>query len=214
VRIGLKTLAAGLIAVLAAVVGVAIAGHGGGLDSNGGLTPYGLQETLPQMKSSFGANARVVEIIVDSSGVYYQVIGADHRLHIRDYSIVESEIEAGVYGYNRNTSDSVRALTPAESRGAVVTLGQLDPGVVDGLYEKVGFPRQGSSATLTGRTWFLESGARPDDRFVATYGGGGLRPTRAASPPEPDSAAMGFQRGGHRVMLSAPPAPEYRRPAE
>ena len=107
------------------------------------------------MVASFGANARVVEIIVGSSGIYYQVIGADRQLHIRDYSIVESEIEAGTYGYNRKTHNYVRALTPAQSRSAVLTLGQVDPGVVDSLYRKVGFPRQGSSATLTGRSWFL-----------------------------------------------------------
>ncbi|MFT3863780.1 MAG: hypothetical protein QM729_05860 [Solirubrobacterales bacterium] len=166
-------------AVLAAVVGVAIAGHVG-VDSNGGLKPYGLQETLPGMVASFGPNARVVEIIVGSSGIYYQVIGADHRLHIRDYAIVEYEIEAGTYGYNHKTSDFVRAPTPAESRAAVLTLGQLDPGVVEGLYSKVGFPRQGSSATLTGRSWLLQYGADPDHRYVAVYDGSGLRPTQAS----------------------------------
>jgi hypothetical protein len=38
------------------------------------------------MVASFDANARVVDIIVGSSGVYYQLIGADGQLHIRDYS--------------------------------------------------------------------------------------------------------------------------------
>jgi hypothetical protein len=110
--------------------------------SNGGLKPYGLKETLAEMLSSFGANARVVEVIVDSSGAYYQVIGADHQLHIRDYAIVESEISAGTEGYNRKTTNFVRAPTAAESHGAVLTLAQLDPGVVDTLYGKVGFPHE------------------------------------------------------------------------
>jgi hypothetical protein len=180
----LKTILLGTFGVVAAVVGVAVAGHfSGGLDSNGGLEPYGLQQTLPEMTASFGPGARVVEIIVGSSGVYYQVIGADHKLHIRDYAIVQYEIEAGTEGYNRKTTDTVRALTPAESRGAVVTLGRLDPGVVDRLYEETGFPRQGSSATLTGRTWFLQSGAQPDTRFIARYDGAGLRTTDAVTPP-------------------------------
>ena len=137
------------------------------------------------MVASFGTSARVVEIIVGSSGIYYQVIGADRQLHIRDYSILESEIEAGTYGYNRKTRNYVRALTPAQSRSAVLTLGQVDPGVVDSLYHRVGFPRQGSSATLTGRSWFLQSGAQPEHRFVAAYSGGGLnqpRPPRHRTP--------------------------------
>lgn len=187
-RFGLKRLVVGLVALTAAVTGVAIVL--GAADPNGGLKPYGLQETLPKMVSSFGANARVVKIIVGSSGVYYQVIGSDHRLHIRDYSIVQSEIEAGTTGYNRKTSDFARAPTSAESRSAVLTLSQLDPSAVDGLYGKVGFPREGSSATLTGRSWFLESGAQPEHRFVAAYNGSGLQRTQAPAPPDPNIATV------------------------
>jgi hypothetical protein len=186
---GLKRLVVGVVGVLAAIIGVAIAGHIG-VDSNGGLKPYGLHETLPEMVASFGADARVVEIIVGSSGVYYQVIGADGQLHTRDYAIVESEVDAGTYGFNRKTRNFVRAPTAAESRSAVLTLGQLDAGVVDTLYSKVGFPRQGSSATLTGRSWFLESGAQPEHRFVAAYSGGGVRRTQAASPSDPKASTI------------------------
>ena len=175
--------------MLAAIVGVAIVGHVS-FDSNGGLKPYGLRETLPQMVASFGPNAHVVEIIVDSSGIYYQVIGADRQLHIRDYAIVESEIDAATEGYNRKTSNFVRAPTAAESRSAVLTLRQLDPGVVDRLYSKVGFPRVGSSATLTGRSWFLASGAQPEHRFVAAYSGAGVQRTQAAAPPDPKTATI------------------------
>jgi hypothetical protein len=185
---GLKRLVVGVVAIGAAVVGVAIAGHVAS-DTNGGLKPYGLRETLPQMVDSFGGNARVVEIIVGSSGIYYQVIGADRQVHIRDYSIAQSEIDAGTYGYNRKTSNSVRAPTAGESRTAVVTLSQIDPSVVDSLYGKVGFPRQGSSATLTGRSWFLESGAQPEQRFVAAYDGRGVQRTRLAAAPDPKAAA-------------------------
>jgi len=186
---GLKRLFGGVAGIVAAVAGVAIAAHLTS-DSNGGLKPYGLQETLAQMVSSFGPNARVVEIIVGSSGIYYQVIGADHQLHIRDYSIAESEIEAGTEGFNRKTTNDVRAPTAAESRSAVVTLGQLDPGVVDSLYSKVGFPRQGSSATLTGRSWFLQSGAQTGQRFVAAYNGDSVQRTQAAAPPDPKAASI------------------------
>lgn len=188
-RVALGLFVAGLIAVLTAIVGIAIVGHVS-FDSNGGLKPYGLRETLPQMVASFGPNAHLVEIIVDSSGIYYQVIGADRQLHIRDYAIVESEIDAATEGYNRKTSNFVRAPTAAESRSAVLTLRQLDAGVVDRLYSKVGFPRQGSSATLTGRSWFLESGAQPEHRFVAAYSGAGVQRTQAAAPPDPKTATV------------------------
>jgi hypothetical protein len=186
---GLRRLIVGGVGVFAAIVGVLIAGHVG-IDSNGGLKPYGLQETLPQMVASFGAEARVVEIIVDSSGVYYQVIGADRQLHIRDYSIVESEVDAGTEGYNRKTRNFVRAPTAAESHSAVLTLGQVDPSVVDRLYSKVGFPRQGSSATLTARSWFLASGAQPEHRFVASYDGGAVQRTQAPAAPDPKAATV------------------------
>jgi hypothetical protein len=66
-----------------------------------------------------------------------------------------------------------------------VTLGQLDPGVVDSLYSKVGFPRQGSSATLMGRSWFLQSGAQTGHRFVAAYNGDSVQRTQAAAPADP-----------------------------
>ena len=185
----MKRLIVGVVGVAAAIFGVAIAGH---LKSgeNGGLKPYGLQETLPGMVSSFGANARVVKIIVGSSGVYYQVIGADQQLHIRDYTIAQSEIEAGTYGYNRKTNNTVRTPTGAEARSAVLTLSQIDPGVVENLYGKVGFPRQGSSATLTGRSWFLESGAQPEHRFVAAYNGQGVQQTQVAAAPDPNTVTI------------------------
>jgi hypothetical protein len=103
-------------------------------------------------------------------------------------SIIESEIDAGTYGYNRKTSTFVRAPTAAKSRSAVLTPGQIDPGVVDSLYSRVGFPRQRSSATLTDRSWFLESGAQPEHRFLAAYSGGGLQRSQAAAPPDPKTA--------------------------
>jgi hypothetical protein len=184
-RLGLKRLILGTVGVVAALIGVAIAAQ---LTTgpNGGLKPYGLRETLPEMVSSFGANARVVEIVVDDSGSYYQVIGADHRLHIRDYAIAESEIEARTEGYNRKTTNFVRAPTAAESRGAVLTLAQVDPGVVDELYSKVGFPHQGSSATLTGRSWFLH----PEHRYVAAYNGDSVQRTDEATAPDPKTASV------------------------
>jgi hypothetical protein len=184
---GFKRVVVVAVGLVLAVAGVAIGGYFE--SASHGLRPYSLQETLPKMVAAFGSNARVVEIIVGSSDVYFQVIGADRQLHIRDYAVVESEIEAGTYGYNRKTRDYVRAPSAAESRGAVLTLGQIDPSVVGKLYDKVGFPRQGSSATLTGRSWFLESGASPDHQYVAAYDGRGLASAQSSAPPDPNAPA-------------------------
>ena len=184
---GFKRLAVVVVGVLLAVAGVAIAGYFA--STSLGLRPYNLQATLPEMMAKFGANARVVEIIVSSNDVYFQVIGPDRRLHIRDYAVVESEIEAGTYGYNRKIRNYVRAPTAAESHGAVLQLGQIDPTVVDRLYGKVGFPRQGSSATLTGRSWFLQSGVRPDDSYLAAYNGSEVHLAKSATAPDPNSAS-------------------------
>jgi hypothetical protein len=140
--------------------------------------------------------------------VYYQVIGVDRQLHIRDYAIVESEVDAGTYGFSRKTRNFVRAPTAAESRGALLTLGQVDPSVVDSLYSKVGFPRQGSSATLTGRSWFLESGAQPEHRFVAASSGGGVRRTQAAAPPDPKASTVSSS-----TQATTPTSPDASKPA-
>lgn len=186
-RFGPKRLAMGVVGVLVATAGVAIGGYFESASS--GLRPYNLQETLPEMVAAFGPSARVVEIIVSSNDVYFQVIGADRQLHIRDYAVVESEIEAGTYGFNRTTRNYVRAPTRAEARSAVLTLREIDPSVVDRLYGRVAFPRRGSSATLTGRSWLLESGARPDDQYVAAYDGSGLHIARSAAPSIPNGAS-------------------------
>jgi hypothetical protein len=54
----------------------------------------------------------------------------------------------------------------------------------------VGFSRQGSGATLTGRSWFLASGAHPEHRYVAAYNGTGVQRTQAAAPPDPNTATI------------------------
>jgi hypothetical protein len=181
----MKRIVVGVVVLVLAVAGVAIGGYLEG--ASHGLRPLSLQQALPKMVSAFGSDAHIVEIVVGSSDVYFQVIGADGQLQIRDYAVVESEIGAGTYGYNRKTRDYVRSPSAAESRGAVLTLGQIDPSVVDKLYDKVGFPRNGSSATLTGRSWFLESGARPDHQYLAAYDGSGLRTAQSPAPPNPNA---------------------------
>ena len=73
----------GVVGALVAIAGVAIGGYF--VSGSSGVHPYTLQETLPEMVGALGPDARVVEIIVSSNDFYFQVIGADGQLHIRDY---------------------------------------------------------------------------------------------------------------------------------
>ncbi len=169
IRAGLGT----VVALVAAVVGIYVATKtsGGG---GGGIQPYTLQETLPKMVSDFGAKARVVQISTSSQNVDFKVIPSDGRLHIRNYDVVQSEIDAGTTGYNRKVTDVVRAPTAAEAAQARVTLGQIDPGVVDRLLHKVGFSRDDSSVILSGSSWVLETYKGPSDDYVAAFDGSGV----------------------------------------
>jgi hypothetical protein len=174
-RRGIRAGVVVVVALTAAVAGIAIATKSGA----GGIKPYTLQETLPQMVSDFGPKTRVVQISVSSQNVDYQVIPADGRLHIRNYDIVSFEESAGVTGYNRKVANVVRAPSAAQSAEAHVTLGQVDPGVADSLLSRVGFSRGDSSATLNGAQWTLESYQGTD--YVAAYDGTGVHQLNAAA---------------------------------
>jgi hypothetical protein len=168
---GWRTIGFTLLGVIGAGVGIYFA-----FFSKAGQ-PYSFQETLPKMVSSFGGQARVVQIVAGSDSVLYEVIGADGLVHRRDYELQTSETPGGGTGYNRHESNSQRRPTAAERRAAVVTLGSLSPGIVDSLFGRVGFPHDGSSASLTGRTWLLQSGARPFDKYAALFDVRRLRQT-------------------------------------
>ena len=165
-RAGLGT----VVALVAAALGIYIAGGTAG----GPIKPYTLGETLPKMVADFGAHARVVQISYSADNVDFQVIPRDGRLHIRNYDVVESEIDAGTTGYNRKVTDVVRAPTAAEAAQARVTLGQIEPGVVDRLLRKVGFARHDSSAVFSGASWLLETYKGPSDDYVASFDGSGV----------------------------------------
>jgi hypothetical protein len=159
-----------VVALVAAVVGIYIATQ----TSGEGIKPYTLQETLPQMVSDFGANARVVQISVSGQNVDYQVIPADGQLHIRNYDVVQYEVDAGTTAYNRKVTNVARAPTAAQTSQAHVTLSQVDPGVADRLLGKVGFDRSDSTATLAGASWVLESFQGPGNAYVAAVDGSGV----------------------------------------
>jgi len=168
-----------------------------------GGSPYSFRETLPQMVSSFGADARVVQIQVSSDNVDYQVITRNSQLRDRAYILRLSRVQGGGTGNTREVENSARAPTAREQREARVTLSQLAPGVVESMYREVNFPSQGSSATLSGETWLLQSGARPFDRYEARYDGTDLhqtqskasvfapKPSAVATPPRPAVTTSG-----------------------
>jgi hypothetical protein len=164
----------GVLGVAGAIVGVVIGSHA----FESATTTDTLANTLPQMVGEFGGSARVVQIIVDSGGVNYQVIGSDGLLHTRDYGIRTSQDVEGT-ATTHEVENTQRHPTTAERRGAIVTLSKFEPGVVDDLYRKVGFPSSSSSATFSDGHWLLQTGSRPFDKYEARYDGSGLRQTQS-----------------------------------
>jgi hypothetical protein len=176
-------------------------------------TAYTLQGTLPKMIADFGSGARVVEIDVNreedaDQHVEYLVIGADRRLHRRSYVLSETPTPSGGTGSGRYIRNSARAPTAAELSGARLHLGQIPAGVVDELYDKVGFTSTDSHARLTDETWSLStqeaSGGKFFDKYEARYDGSDLRQTSSAP-----FSSSGTTRSGS----PAPAAPATTTPA-
>jgi hypothetical protein len=175
----------GIRAALGTAVALAIAAVGTYMavkTSNEGLKPYTLQETLPKMVSDFGAKARIVQILTSDQSVDFRVIPSDGQLHIRNYDVVEADDDAGTVGYNRKVTNVVRAPTSAEAAQAQVTLGQIDPGVVDRLLHKVGFSPGDTSVILSGRSWVLDTYKGTSDDYVASFDGSGVHRAQLSGP--------------------------------
>jgi hypothetical protein len=95
----------------------------------------------------------------------------------------------------------VRSPTAAEAAQARVTLGQIDPGVVDRLLHKVGFSRSDSSVILSGSSWVLETYTGPKDDYVAAVDGSGMHHVDLSSagatvPQSAPAQARGLQGQG------------------
>jgi hypothetical protein len=164
----------GVLGVAGAVVGVVIGYHAWKSTS----TPDTLHNTLPEMISEFGGNARVVSITVSSVGVHYEVIGSDGQVKVRDYGIHTSESIEGT-AKSHEVTNTQRAATSAERKSAQVRLSQFDAGVVDELYGQVAFPSSSSSATFADGHWLLQSGSHPFDKYEARFDGSGLHQTQS-----------------------------------
>lgn len=165
---------------------------------------WSLEETLPEVTEDFGEDAKVVSLEVTDSSVTYEVIASDGRVHKREY-FVESEDTRGpqgepATGRTRRTENSERAASPQEVEQATVTLGEIDSGVVEEMWEEVDFPDDASTALLAGRGWTLGSGARPFDKYVASVDGSDIRQTQSkedvfseeppADAPAPESPKL------------------------
>jgi hypothetical protein len=156
---------------------------GGISDAANGRT---YSDTLGDAQQKFGDAARVVRVDVGGGGVEYDVLSADNSVVlIRNYTRTSEQTSdlngSPATGYNNHTDDSQRAATPAAVKVAVVTLGQLDKGVVDKLWDEAGFPHSGSTATLQGSVWTIGSGARPFDKYQANFNGSGFHQTQSKS---------------------------------
>ena len=151
------------------------------------------EETLPGVIEDFGEDARVVSVVASPPDVTYAVIDAEGTLRSRRYYVEVESIggEQPREERDRRTEDSERAATPKERQAAKVTLGELDSGVVERMWDEVDFPSEGSSATLSGRQWALAAGTRPLDRYLASFDGSNLQRTKG-----PGGLGGGDQGGG------------------
>jgi hypothetical protein len=137
------------------------------------------KDTLSEVRDDFGDDAGVLSISEIGGTVTYKVIDGSETVRTRTYSIETSEVRGPqgepAQGRSRTVQDSERPATRKEIRGSKVTLGDLDQDVVVQMWEEVGFPTEGSTASLTGDQWVLSSGARPSDRYLANADGTGIR---------------------------------------
>jgi hypothetical protein len=170
-----------IVAMCAIGVYVIASVIGGISDAANGRT---YSDTLGDAQQKFGDGAKVVKINVDGGSVEYEVLSPDNStVMVRSYTRTSEEhVENGngQFGtaYTNHIDDSQRAATPADVRGAAIALGQLDPDIVDKLWDRAGFPHSGSTATLRGSTWTIGSGAHPLDRYAANFDGSGFHRTQ------------------------------------
>jgi hypothetical protein len=156
---------------------------GGISDAANGRT---YSDTLGDAQQKLGDGVKVVKIDVDGGGVEYDVLSADNSMVlIRNYTRTSEQTydangNPGT-GYNNHSDDSQRAATPADVKSASVTLGQLDSGIVDKLWDEAGFPHSGSTATLQGSAWTIGSGASAFDKYQANFDGSGFHQTQSKS---------------------------------
>jgi hypothetical protein len=179
-----------VLIVVATVIGMCAIGVflvatviGGISDAANGRT---YSDTLGDAQQKFGDAAKVVKVEVGGGGVEYDVLSLDNStVLIRTYTRTSEQTSDAngnpATGYNNHTGDSQRAATPADVKGATVTLGQLDKDVVDNLWGQADFPHSGSIATLQGRTWTIGSGASPFDKYQASFDGSGFHQTQSQS---------------------------------
>ena len=155
--------------------------------------PPTFKRTLAEVREDFGEDARVLSISEIGGTVSYAVIDGD-IVRERTYSIETSEVRGPqgqpAQGREKKVDDRERPPTRKELATAAIALGDLDEDVVVRMWEEVGFPTQGSSASLAGQEWVLSSGSRPFDRYVANADGSGIRQTKSkkdtfgGSPPD------------------------------
>jgi hypothetical protein len=123
-----------------------------------------LDQTLPQMVSDYGANARIVKLDVADDDIGYDVVLPNGSLHHRRYLLS---------GENRQTDDFTATANGSQLRSARLRLSAIPQRVLDTLLKRVAAPVDSSlwSATLTGQTWTIKTGAAT---WQARYDGTGL----------------------------------------
>ncbi len=151
-------LATGVV-LLVVAVGVLVGCSGGGEPD--ALANF--EETLPDMTEDFGEDARVLSVVVKPDTTTYEVLTNDGKVLTRLYD-VKTTTHTIPGGPNRGPSrtksqgryetEGEREASKDELKRPTVTLGQLEPGVVDRMLAESG-GNFTTTSTLTGRTWVL-----------------------------------------------------------
>ncbi len=141
--------------------------------------PATFEVTLPEMVEEFGADTPVLAVTASTArGTSYEIVTGGEVLS-RAYQTVTSSgrISTGngthsTTSKNREESESSRPSTAQDERLATVTLGDLDPGVVEELRGATN-GNFTTKLTFDGRRWLI---APPGlTQFVAKPDGTGVR---------------------------------------
>lgn len=147
--------------------------------------PVTFADTLSDMTADFGEDARVVRYSDDGSDVVtWEVVTAEGTLHTRTYQRETSEItdsQANPRASERTESTDEREANADELRAELVTLGELDPGVLETMLAEADAEERYADSELRGTVWTIDPVGTPWEDYTARYDGGGLKKVKKSA---------------------------------
>lgn len=133
--------------------------------------------TLEDMREDFGSEVRVVRVGDLGGGATWEVLTSDDVLVERVYSTETSSSRNPSNGSyttetERKEAETERKPTARERNAASLTLGDLDPGVIETMCEETGLVETGGHYELRGETW---TSGGPGNLWKANFDGTGLK---------------------------------------